>query len=137
VRCKDLEVNYSLSILPYVVRAQGILLMYFVMVLYEGKRVVGIIIATLKILGMMPCEVWCISPVYACYCMIFNNIVAAFSAAHITHSSRQRIKLIYDIWQYGQATVTSRCLQCPVPPRIILNLYTCIKKTEHFLNRFL
>jgi hypothetical protein len=32
-------------------------LTYFVMVLYEGKRVVGIIVTTLNILGMMPCEV--------------------------------------------------------------------------------
>jgi hypothetical protein len=47
--------------------------MYSVIVLYERKRVVGLIVTTLKILGMMIlCEVWCISPEYACYFMVFN-----------------------------------------------------------------
>jgi hypothetical protein len=49
-------------------------LTYFVMVPYEGKRVVGIIVTTLKILGMMPYEVWCISPVCACYCICNVNM---------------------------------------------------------------
>jgi hypothetical protein len=54
-------------------------------VLYEGKRVVGITFATLKILGTMPREVWCISLVYVCYCMIVCAMCAALSSVRNVH----------------------------------------------------
>jgi hypothetical protein len=57
VRCKYLEVTVACPYFHTSLRAQGILLMYFVMVIYKGKRVVGFIVITLKIVGMMPCEV--------------------------------------------------------------------------------
>jgi hypothetical protein len=53
-------------------KPRGYFLVYFGMVLYEGKSVVEIIVTTLKYIDIILFEVWCISPVYSCYFMIFN-----------------------------------------------------------------
>jgi hypothetical protein len=73
VRSKNLEVTVACPYCHTSLEPRRLLVMYWVIVLYEGKRFVGITVATLKILGTMPCEVWCISPVYTC--MIFNVIL--------------------------------------------------------------
>jgi hypothetical protein len=57
VRCKYLEVTVACPYCRMSLGPRGLFLMYWVVVLYEGKRVVGTTVATLKILGTMPCEI--------------------------------------------------------------------------------
>jgi hypothetical protein len=69
VRCKNLLNYCGVSILPYVVGAQEITLMYRIMVPYEGKSD-RIIVTTSKIQVKCHMKSGVLSPVYVCYCMI-------------------------------------------------------------------